>query len=164
VVKNMSEAPDDLSLPAELLATIYAQSRAEFPGECCGYLKGRGAASRLFACQNFMDKLHAMDPETYPRTSANGYNFGGRELMAFTRAFDGDDPPTVIYHSHPRVGAYFSAEDEAAALAAGYPVDYLVVDVQEDGVREAVLFRRAAAPTATGAAYAEIARFPGETR
>lgn len=162
-MKDMSETPgSEFAIPAELLARIYAQSRAEFPGECCGYLKGRGADMRLYPCKNFMDKLHAMDPETYPRTSANGYNFGGRELMDFTRAFDGDDPPTIIYHSHPRVGAYFSAEDEAAALAAGYPVDYLVVDAQEHEIGGAVLFRRVR--DAGPGAYVEVARFPGEAR
>jgi len=156
----MSPETDDFTLPDALLRQIYAQSRAEFPGECCGYIKGRGAAARLFMCKNYMDKLHALDPETYPRTSANGYNFGGRELMDFTRSFEGDDPATIVYHSHPRVGAYFSAEDEAAALSAGYPVDYLVVDAQEDGIHGAVLFRRVrdVGPNA----YVEVARYPGE--
>lgn len=159
-MKDMSQTPAEFALPEELLHTIYAQARAEFPSECCGYLKGRGADARLFPCKNFMDKLHALDPETYPRTSANGYNFGGRELMDFTRSLDSDDPPTIVYHSHPRVGAYFSSEDEAAALSAGYPVDYLVVDAQEDGVRGAILFRRVrdAGPNA----YVEVARYPGE--
>lgn len=156
----MSQETDDFTLPAELLQAIYAQARAEFPSECCGYLKGRGAASRRFACKNFMDRLHALDPDTYPRTSANGYNFGGRELMDFTRSFEGDDPATVVYHSHPRVGAYFSAEDEAAALSAGYPVDYLVVDAQEDGVAGAILFRRVR--DVGPGAYVEVARYPGE--
>lgn len=102
-----------------------------------------------------------MDPETYPWTAENGYSFGGRELIAFTRAFDGDDPPTIIYHSKPRVGAYFSAEDERAALSAGYNVDYLVVDVQDDGVRESVLFRRDPTPAAGAPAFVAVARFPG---
>lgn len=156
----MSPETDDFTLPDALLRQIYAQSRAEFPGECCGYIKGRGAAARLFMCKNYMDKLHALDPETYPRTSANGYNFGGRELMDFTRSFEGDDPATIVYHSHPRVGAYFSAEDEAAALSAGYPVDYLVVDAQEDGIRGAVLFRRVR--DVGPGAYVEVARYPDE--
>ena len=151
----MSPETDDFTLPDALLRQIYAQSRAEFPGECCGYIKGRGAAARLFMCKNYMDKLHALDPETYPRTSANGYNFGGRELMDFTRSFEGDDPATIVYHSHPRVGAYFSAEDEAAALSAGYPVDYLVIDAQEAVIVEARLFRR------QGDAFVCVATFPG---
>jgi proteasome lid subunit RPN8/RPN11 len=73
-----------------------------------------------------------------PRTATTSAAASDR----FASSFDSDDPPTIIYHSHPRVGAYFSAEDERAALAAGWPVDYLVVDVQDDGVRESVLFRR----------------------
>jgi proteasome lid subunit RPN8/RPN11 len=149
------------TIPPEHLAAIYAQARREFPSECCGYLRGRGPAMTLVPCTNFQDRLHAIDPEQYPRTSANGYNFGGREQLAFARSFDEDPPPSIIYHSHPRVGAYFSAEDEAAALSAGWAVDYLVVDVQDDGVREAVLFRRVPDPAPGAPAFAAVARFPG---
>ena len=55
------------------------------------------------------------------------------------------------------MGAYFSEEDTRAAIAAGYPVDYLVVDAQDDEIKGAVLFRR------NGDVYEEIARYPGET-
>lgn len=152
---------DSETIPAEILAAIYAQARAEFPKECCGYLRGRGDAITRVQCTNYQDRLHALDPVEHPRTAENGYNFGGREAITFAGSFDGADPPTIIYHSHPRVGAYFSAEDERAALSAGWPVDYLVVDVQEDGVRESVLFRRAATPTPGEPAFVAIARFPG---
>ena len=145
-------------IPPAILAAIYEQSRAEFPRECCGYLIGSGSAMERVACENRQDKLHQLDPEAHPRTAENGYNIGGRELLNLVRSFEGDHPVTIIYHSHPRVGAYFSEEDTRAALAAGYPVDYLVVDVQEDGVRESVLFRL------DGQRYAEIARFPGDGR
>ena len=156
----MNPTPD--TIPAALLAAIYAQARAEFPGECCGYLRGRGEAMRLVQCKNYQDRLHALDPETYPRTSANGYNFGGREQIDFARSFEAEDPPTIIYHSHPRVGAYFSAEDESAALSAGWTVDYLVVDAQTDEIREAVLFRRDPSAAPGGPAFVAIARFAGE--
>jgi [CysO sulfur-carrier protein]-S-L-cysteine hydrolase len=146
------EAP---TVSPEHLQAIYRQARAEFPRECCGYILGRGDEAELVACENRQDKLHAIDPEANPRTAENGYNIGGKELLHLVRSFDGDRPATIIYHSHPRVGAYFSAEDTNAALAAGYPVDYLVVDVQDDCVREAKLFRR------RGDAYLEIARFDG---
>jgi [CysO sulfur-carrier protein]-S-L-cysteine hydrolase len=139
----------------EHLRAIYRQSRAEFPSECCGYILGDGDNAELVACENRQDRLHAIDPEANPRTSENGYNIGGKELLRLVRSFDGEQPATIIYHSHPRVGAYFSREDTDAALAAGYPVDYLVVDVQEDLIREAKLFRR------MGDAYVEIARFDG---
>ena len=152
----------DLEIPAHVLEAIYTQARAEFPNECCGYLRGRGEATTRVQCTNYQDRLHALDPETYPRTAANGYNFGGKQQLEFATSFDGADPPTIIYHSHPRVGAYFSREDEAAALSASWSVDYLVIDVQDHEVREAVLFRRDPDAPPEGPAFAAIARFPGK--
>lgn len=140
----------------EHLLAIYAHARAEFPKECCGYILGTGEAAKLVACENRQDKLHALDPEAHPRTAENGYNIGGRQLLDLVRSFESDAPATIIYHSHPKVGAYFSEEDTRAALGAGYPVDYLVVDVQENEIVEAVLFRK------DGERYVEIERFEGE--
>jgi proteasome lid subunit RPN8/RPN11 len=137
------------------LQAIYAQARAEFPNECCGYILGAGGDAELVPCKNRQDQLHALDPQAHPRTAANGYNIGGRELLDLVRSFESDTPATIIYHSHPRVGAYFSDEDTRAAIAAGYAVDYLVVDVQDEEIVEAKLFRR------EGDGYVEIARLPG---
>jgi proteasome lid subunit RPN8/RPN11 len=142
-------------IPDALLHSIYRHAREQFPRECCGYLLGTGPDAEVVRCENRQDRLHALDPVAYPRTAESAYDIGGRELIALVRSFDGAHPASVIYHSHPRVGAYFSEEDTRAALAAGYPVDYLVVDVQEHEVRGAVLFRRA------GAAFVEAARYPG---
>jgi proteasome lid subunit RPN8/RPN11 len=137
------------------LAAIYAQARAEFPKECCGYILGEGDDAVLVQCDNRQDRLHALDPEAHPRTAENGYNIGGRQLLDLVRSFEGPMPARIIYHSHPRVGAYFSDEDANAAIAAGYPVDYLVVDVQDAAIVEAVLFRR------EGDAFVRIATLPG---
>lgn len=145
------------TITKEHLLAIYRQARAEFPKECCGYLLGRAPAAELVLCKNRQDQLHALDPVEHPRTAENGYNIGGRELLNLTRSFESERPATIIYHSHPRVGAYFSEEDTRAALAAGYPVDYLVVDAQDDEIRGAKLFRR------DGDRYVEIESFPGET-
>jgi proteasome lid subunit RPN8/RPN11 len=143
------------SIRREHLLAIYQQSRAEFPKECCGYILGAGGTAELVPCINRQDQLHALDPEAHPRTAENGYNIGGKQLLQLVRSFESDKPARVIYHSHPRVGAYFSEEDTRAAVAAGYPCDYLVVDVQEHGVIEAKLFRR------DGDRYVEIERFDG---
>jgi proteasome lid subunit RPN8/RPN11 len=139
----------------EHLTAIYRQSRAEFPEECCGYIIGSGADAELVACTNRQNQLHAIDPDAHPRTAADGYNIGGKELLRLVRSFDTGQPVTIIYHSHPRVGAYFSEEDTRAAISAGYPVDYLVVDVQDDEIRGAKLFRR------EGQRYVEIAAYDG---
>jgi proteasome lid subunit RPN8/RPN11 len=151
--------PLGAAIPPELVAAIYAQARAEFPAECCGYLLDRGPTAELVRCVNRQDQLHALDPEAYPRTSANGYDIGGRELMQLVRSFESARPATIIYHSHPRVGAYFSAEDTRAAIAAGHPVDYLVVDAQADHIGGAVLFRRHDGPE--GPTYVAIERYEG---
>ena len=140
----------------EHLLAIYRQSRAEFPEECCGFLLGVAPHAELVPCKNRQNQLHALDPIEHPRTAANGYNIGGKELLTLVRSFESDRPATIIYHSHPKVGAYFSEEDTRAAIAAGYAVDYLVVDAQDDAIVEAKLFRR------EGDGYVEIARFDGE--
>jgi proteasome lid subunit RPN8/RPN11 len=144
------------SIAPAILEDIYRHARATFPDECCGYIVGVGEDARLVACENRQNELHEIDPKSHPRTAKDGYEIAGRELLDLVRSFDTDSPATIIYHSHPLVGAYFSAEDTRAALAAGYPVDYLVVDVQESEVVEAVLFRRDAADQ-----YVAVDRFPG---
>ncbi|MCB9701684.1 MAG: Mov34/MPN/PAD-1 family protein [Myxococcales bacterium] len=153
------DSPPIVEIPEAALRDIFEHARAEFPNECCGYLIGSGSDLEVRRCKNRQDQLHALDPEAHPRTAANAYNIGGRELLDLVRSFEGERPATVIYHSHPRVGAYFSAEDERAALAAGYPVAYLVIDAQEGEIREALLFRRGA--DGGEAAYGVVARFPG---
>ena len=140
------------------LQAIYAQAAAEFPAECCGYIVGDGPTAQLVPCKNRQDQLHALDPEANPRTSANGYSIGGKELLQLMRAFETDTPPRIIYHSHPRVGAYFSEEDTRAALSAGFNVQYLVVDAQPSGAQGAVLFERQADVYIEVATFGEPAR------
>jgi proteasome lid subunit RPN8/RPN11 len=159
----MSGEPPEL--PATLLAEIYRHARETFPNECCGYVLGSGNGAEWVRCENLQDRYHAADPETYPRTAATAYTFGGKDLLRLARSLDSDKPATVVYHSHVRVGAYFSEEDARAATSAGWPVDYLVVDCQEHEVREARLFRRRSdvpAEANTPDAYVEIARYVGD--
>ncbi len=140
----------------ELLEAIHRQAREEFPRECCGYIVGDGDEASVVPCKNQADKLHKLDPEIYPRTAENGYSIHGKELITLMMSFDTDAPARIVYHSHPRVGAYFSEEDTRSALGADWPVDYLVVDAQEDRIPESILFRR------TGDRFEQIARFDGE--
>ena len=145
---------DAHALPESVLAEIYDHARATYPEECCGYVVGRGSAATVVRCTNRQNELHEADPDTFPRTARTAYQIAGKELLALVRSFDSDRPATILYHSHPGVGAYFSEEDTRAALAAGYPVDYLVVDVTADGVRGAVLFAR------EGDRFVERRRYP----
>ncbi len=143
------------SIPPEHLQAIYRQAREEFPAECCGFILGDGATSELVRCANVIDRYHQLDPQLYTRTSANGYMMGGKDVRRLDDSLSTDQPARIIYHSHPRVGAYFSKEDTEAAVTTGWAVDYLVVDVQPDRVVEALLFRR------RGDRYEQIARFDG---
>ncbi|NVB41871.1 Mov34/MPN/PAD-1 family protein [Pseudenhygromyxa sp. WMMC2535] len=146
----------EVEIPRAILEAIYRQARDEFPKECCGFLIGQGEDTQLVACENWQDRYHGVDPETYPRTAETAYTFGGKDLRRMAESFDSPRPTTIVYHSHPRVGAYFSDEDARAALSAGWPVDYLVVDAQDDRVVEALLFRR------VGDQFQQIARFSGD--
>lgn len=139
----------------EHLLAMYEQARAEFPRECCGFIVGDGDKAELVACTNVMDKYHRLDPQEFPRTAENGYKLDFKDARRLDDSFGSDTPARIIYHSHPRVGAYFSEEDTRAAVATNWDVDYLVIDAQEDRIVEAILFRR------KGDAYEQIARFDG---
>lgn len=135
-------APDadaDQVRPSDL-AAVYAASERAYPAEACGFIRRSGVRE----CANAVESLQADGWKVSDRTVETGYAFGAADLLELNRSFDSDDPVTVIFHSHPDVGAYFSAEDERHAIVDGvpaYPVDHLVVDTTASGVREARLFR-----------------------
>jgi proteasome lid subunit RPN8/RPN11 len=140
-------------LPRAVLDAIYAHAREGYPEEVCGFVIAHDEARR---CENRQNALHAEDPVTFPRTAREAYNLGAKDIMFLDRSQRTDRPVKIIYHSHVDVGAYFSAEDVRAAAPDGellYPVDWLVVDVQADGVRGSKLFRF------QNGAFVEIASF-----
>ena len=127
-----------LRIDAAALADIEAHALECYPSECCGFLVGPAAVPELLdGVQrevNEADKYHALDPETFPRTSQTYFKIN--ELRA-ARTFDAGDaagrPIKVIYHSHCDAGAYFSAEDAATFAVQGqlmWPCAFIVVSVQ----------------------------------
>lgn len=152
-MKSVSSPPSPVA--EDQLEAMYRHARAEYPRECCGYVLGVGPSATVVPCENLQDELHSADPIRFPRTAHSAYSIGGPALLRLARSFDSPRPATLIYHSHPDVGAYFSDEDMRAALAAGYPVDYLVIDVTRDRVRGAKLFRH------RDGDFIEIAEFNG---
>ena len=131
-----------VAIAAELLPRIYAQARAEFPAECCGYLRGPATSDgvdEVVACHN----AHEPNSIIPDRSQDTAFAIDGRELLAFVRSLDTDRPAKVIYHSHTNGRAYFSdADRRASAEASGpyYPVQHLVVGVTAERVVEAALF------------------------
>jgi len=151
-------------LSPDALAAIYAQARREYPHECCGLVSGaRGdeVADVVNPCVNIQNQLHAQDPQTHPRDASTAYQLEPKVLIAMEKGLRGPTPTKIIYHSHVNVGAYFSATDQAVAQFDGepaFPVEYVVVDVQVNGCREARQF----AWDEVSKSYVEIGAYAGE--
>ena len=133
-----------LLTPAEVTA-IKQQAAAEYPNECCGVIVTRGAERRIVPCRNVQDQMHARDPITFPRTARNAYYMDPIDALRLNRLVDEGFEFSVIYHSHPNAGAYFSETDRAQALMRGEPAypgaAYLVVSVIGGEVKSLAAFR-----------------------
>jgi proteasome lid subunit RPN8/RPN11 len=136
----------------QVLTGIYNHARETYPEECCGFLLGprdEATIDEVRRCANEQNRYHELDPNTYPRTAREAYFLGSKDLLFLFKSLDAPRPVKIIYHSHPDVGAYFSAEDTRAALGQEpdetaepqYPVDHIVIDAQADHIAGAKLFR-----------------------
>jgi proteasome lid subunit RPN8/RPN11 len=153
-----------LAIPEALLRQVFAEARAAFPAECCGWLTGPranpGAVTSMRPCANAQsDGDH---PTAADRSAETAYVIAGADLLAFSKAFDGPEPPRIIYHSHPNGRAYFSDTDRQVATSPwgdgpAYPVAQLVVGLDAARVVEAALFTWV--EDADG--FVEMARLPG---
>jgi proteasome lid subunit RPN8/RPN11 len=155
MVYEATETEPSAALPRltpHVLAEIYAHAQATYPEECCGFLLGssnNNTVDEPRRCVNEQNRYHALDPERFPRTAREAYYLGGKDLRFLLESLKGPRPVKIIYHSHPDVGAYFSAEDTRAALGREpdataepqYPVDHIVIDAQSDRIAGAKLFR-----------------------
>ncbi len=118
-----------------------------YPAEGCGLVVSDGSGAEFWRCDNVIDRYHALDPETYPRDSSDFYMIDPRRFM---EAEDRGKEVSIIVHSHPDTGDYFSDADVDAALMPEedgqerepiYPsTAYLVVSVKEGEAAAASLF------------------------
>ncbi len=94
-----------------------------FPEECCGIILHDGKTDIAHRLSNIQNKLHALDPETYPRDATTAYAMDFKELESATRAAEvAGARIKAFYHSHPNHEAYFSDEDKAFACPFGEPL------------------------------------------
>lgn len=129
------------SINKENLREIFQHASLCYPKECCGFVLLNGS---VYKGVNIQDELHTRRPDIYPRTSNTGYTFSVSDTIFLNDSFRTQNPVTIIYHSHPDVGAYFSNEDISKAMYEGqplYPVTYLVIDVRKNIVLSAKLFQ-----------------------
>jgi len=141
----------NLVLPKSLLERVYAEARAAYARdeESCGLLVGKAGEplvlDGIVPLENRANKLHAKDPEAYPRTGRMYFDINP---MVFAREMrDGDlagRPVKVLYHSHLDTGAYFSETDASTATMGGnepaHEVAYLVTSIYAGEVRAHELF------------------------
>jgi [CysO sulfur-carrier protein]-S-L-cysteine hydrolase len=123
---------EPLKLDRAALDDLLAHARATHPAECCGAIITVGGRDVVRRFTNVQDRLHEEDPQANPRGAETAYTPEPKEFFAALR--DADAPGAhlkVFYHSHTRVGAYFSGEDRARAMFGDEPaypeVAYVVV-------------------------------------
>jgi proteasome lid subunit RPN8/RPN11 len=141
----------DLVVPRDVLDKVFDEARAAYQRdeESCGFLVGPAADVRrldgIVPMKNRANALHALDPETYPRTGRMYFDIDSMKFEAAIRRGDSEGRPVkVLYHSHLDAGAYFSATDaEVAKMGAGEPpwdLAYLVTSVRSGQVDDHKLF------------------------
>ena len=136
------------TLAADVVRAMQDHARACYPGECCGLLFATGDhAVRWVPMDNMADRLHALDPVEYPRTSRDAFMMNEAKVARQVREAEAaGEQWLAIVHSHIDCGAYFSAEDKRVAAPAGIPVYpnllQIVIDCQPAGlIVEAKAFR-----------------------
>jgi proteasome lid subunit RPN8/RPN11 len=145
-----------LRIESAVLDRVDEEARAGYlrDEESCGFLLGPAATplavDGVLPMENRANKLHALDPEAYPRTGRMYFDIDALAFAKRVRAQEAlGQPVKVLYHSHLDVGAYFSATDAAAALGGEeseeppYDLAYLVTSVRGgDGAAPRVDDRR----------------------
>ncbi|MGE5304550.1 MAG: Mov34/MPN/PAD-1 family protein [Alphaproteobacteria bacterium] len=133
-------ANKEFFLSAATWNEISKHAQDTFPEECCGVVLTDGARDRVQRLQNLQNRLHALDPQTYPRTALIAYAMDPKELEAvIDTAHKQGAKLKAFYHSHPNHDAYFSEEDKAFASPFGEPTfpgaAQIVVSIYDQVVR-----------------------------
>ena len=103
-------------------ADISRHAAESFPEECCGIIVQHAVGDEVCRLENIQNRLHALDPETYPRQATIAYAIDPQELeRTIDKAAAKGATVKAFYHSHPNHDAYFSAEDKAFATPFGEP-------------------------------------------
>lgn len=111
-----------MRLKKEIIAEIYQHALKEYPFECCGIVTGEGSSQTAHLCQNIQNRLHARDPETYPRDARTAYTINRDEADRIcAETGRRGEKVTAFYHSHINCDAYFSEIDKEAQTVFGEP-------------------------------------------
>jgi proteasome lid subunit RPN8/RPN11 len=132
-----------INFAKDCLDAMAAHASDAWPAECCGVVVGGGTLAQTYVrIPNIAGT--AEGAETSSRGQRDGYVMDPQALMKAIESAEGHGGGLLaIVHSHPEVGAYFSAEDKRAALGGGdeplWPdLVYVVVSCRQravDGMR-----------------------------
>ena len=140
-----------LTIRRDVMERVDEEARAAFgrDEESCGLLVGPAdqplVVDAILPMENRANKLHRLDPETYPRTGRMYFDIDPLKVERFVEEGEGSGRPVkVLYHSHLDVGAYFSDTDAQAATMGGdapsYDLAYLVTSIRAGVVDDRKLF------------------------
>lgn len=133
--------PSQLTLTDNAWEEISRHARDTFPEECCGMILSRDQGDVVHRCTNIQNKLHALDPQTYPRDATIAYAMDIKELEMLTQQAEREGATLkAFYHSHPNHKAYFSDEDKGFASPFGEPTypqsAQIVISIYDHVVKE----------------------------
>ncbi|MBN8525282.1 MAG: Mov34/MPN/PAD-1 family protein [Planctomycetes bacterium] len=151
-----------LTLLPSIVDGIAVHASVCYPSESCGLLfaaAGSDACTRMLLMENMADKLHAVDPVEYPRTSRDYFAMNGAKVAKAVREAEAAGERWLgVWHSHIDCGSYFSSEDARTFAPDGVPtwpeLYQLVVDVRVHRIVEARAF------CWDGRCFAPVATFP----
>ena len=118
-----------LEISQNFVDAIIAQSRAEYPDECCGVILGPTGSDNAARLKPMINAAH----------SPTFYEFDSKDLLALYREIDDNDEEiVVIYHSHTETEARPSRTD--IAYASEPLAHYVLVSTREE-IAPAIEFR-----------------------
>ena len=110
-----------LEISREFVDAILAQSRVEYPDECCGVILGAAGSGKATRLKSMINAAH----------SPTFYEFDSKDLLALYREIDDNDEEiVVIYHSHTETEARPSRTD--IAYASEPEAHYVLVSTREE--------------------------------
>lgn len=142
---NMMAASATIQLSPAVFTAITQHAQETFPDECCGVIFALTTGDQVKRLENIQNKLHALDPQTYPRTAVIAYAMDPLELDNAIRGAEARGGKLkAFYHSHPNHEAYFSDEDKVFAMPFGEPAfpdaGQIVISIYDRAVKNIKAF------------------------
>jgi proteasome lid subunit RPN8/RPN11 len=152
--------PESWSIPPAAFDAMVRRAEEDYPRETCGLVflhPGISTGVGHYLCSdhdievvpipNIQDRLHAADPEGFPRDAKTAYTMDPTLMAEAISKRESDGASLVaIYHSHPDHEAYFSKKDREDAVPPEwgepiYQACYLVFSIYDGRLKEVKGFR-----------------------